>query len=537
VESAPDFEYFQLQIHEPVFRLERGGGPIPDRYRTSRPRVQDQSFPARKARGTVRVFIVGGSVAMPFADAGNSRLEDYLSRALPGRKVEIVYCGMAGYDSYRDGLVEREILGYDPDLIVLLSGNNEAASPLRISPGLFRLNLLLRRSRLFQTLQDGVGRGRPSDGPTPLEQGLARFDANLRAMIAAARSRGVAVVACTLPQDIRDLPPDAAPLAEEGYLRARVELDRGEAGKAVAGLKTFLAAHPREPAALFWLGRALERSGSPVEARRAYLDAAERTDPPEGCARRCNEIIRSAGGADRAAVADLDAAFSRLVPDGLTDARVFKDRVHWRDEYYPYASLEIVKTVADYDRTHAAPMLAPAAQWNRWWESGAPAVTARPKPASARREAYAEQALMSGVASAVNDGPVAREFDERGVAYFQMAEALSPGILRRRLSAPAWAEGQIDRSPWLSNLRGKAARAWARVELHAGEACRRRGDLAPARAFLDEAVRGSPDEPYARLFRGLLERSLGREREAADDLHRAERATASAAANWAKAAL
>ena len=40
----------------------------------------------------------------------------------------MISCGMGGYDSYRDAMVQREILDYQPDAIVVMSGSNADSS-------------------------------------------------------------------------------------------------------------------------------------------------------------------------------------------------------------------------------------------------------------------------------------------------------------------------------------------------------------------------------------------------------------------------
>ena len=110
IETAPQFDYFHLQIHEDFFKLDRWFGLIPHRYQAQRARSGAASFDAWKRPGVVRVFVIGGSVAMKFNDSEASRLGEYFRRALPSKEFEVVGCGMGGYDSYRDTLVEREVL-------------------------------------------------------------------------------------------------------------------------------------------------------------------------------------------------------------------------------------------------------------------------------------------------------------------------------------------------------------------------------------------------------------------------------------------
>jgi tetratricopeptide (TPR) repeat protein len=532
VGSTPEFDYFHLQIHDDFFKLERYFGLIPYRYRTQRERSGLQYFGFLKKPDTLRVFVIGGSVAMGFNAHEQSRLGEFLERSLPGKKFEIVGCGMGGYDSYRDSLVEEEALRHDPDLIVVLSGNNEYAPALRLNPALYRVNRLLRESRLYQRLQDSYQSGL-REKPWPLDGRLRTFEENLRLMIARAERRKVPVILCTLPVNIRDIAPTFSPppTDDAAYFRARVALDRGRNREAAQGFQAYTAAHPREPFGYYWLGKSLDLDGSGEEARRAYLNAVEWDDPGSRCAPRRNAVIRALAREPGAAVADVDKVFAGLVPHGLTDSRLFKDDVHWYDEYYPLVALTIVQAAAEYDRTHEKPMLAPAGEWNRWWDPSFERELSHPAMSEERRLRYAEEVFISGVSKIFQS----EGFFESGVAYFLMAERLRPGTIKRFLASPGLLQAKSDASPWLEHVRYRLKSEWPRVLTHGAEACRRLGRLAEARAYLDESIRLSPGDPYARLTRSLLERSAGKRDEAAADLRRAAGSDEPGVALWAAA--
>jgi len=101
-------------------------------YKTQRKQEIEEFFPAHKIKGTKRIFVLGGSVAYSFSrQQDREYIKELLEASLPGEKFEIIGCGMAAYDSYRESLIHKEILNYEPDLIVLLSGNNEFKSHYR----------------------------------------------------------------------------------------------------------------------------------------------------------------------------------------------------------------------------------------------------------------------------------------------------------------------------------------------------------------------------------------------------------------------
>jgi hypothetical protein len=87
------------------------------------------SFAADKPKNEFRVFCLGGSTVQgrPYSieTAFGAWLELTLKAAQPNRPIRVVNCGGISYASYRLVPVLREVLGYQPDLIILYTGHNE----------------------------------------------------------------------------------------------------------------------------------------------------------------------------------------------------------------------------------------------------------------------------------------------------------------------------------------------------------------------------------------------------------------------------
>ena len=91
--------------------------------------IQLTSFPVHKPENAYRIFTLGGSAAYgePFGPEGSfSRwLQDRLSFFYPEKQFEVVNCARRGFGSVRVRNIFDEVVGYDPDLIVVYFGNNE----------------------------------------------------------------------------------------------------------------------------------------------------------------------------------------------------------------------------------------------------------------------------------------------------------------------------------------------------------------------------------------------------------------------------
>ncbi|MCK7467772.1 MAG: hypothetical protein MZU91_06400 [Desulfosudis oleivorans] len=86
-------------------------------------------FPAAKGPNTKRIFIVGGSTALGFPYQGEYGLAELLRSALPivagGRSYEVINAAAFGYNSSRVAAVALEVLDYQPDALIVMTGHNE----------------------------------------------------------------------------------------------------------------------------------------------------------------------------------------------------------------------------------------------------------------------------------------------------------------------------------------------------------------------------------------------------------------------------
>lgn len=88
-----------------------------------------QSFAARKAPGTYRIFMLGGSTTYgrPYNDATSFSgwLRELLPVADSHRQWEVINAGGISYASYRVAHLMEELIDYQPDLFIIYTGHNE----------------------------------------------------------------------------------------------------------------------------------------------------------------------------------------------------------------------------------------------------------------------------------------------------------------------------------------------------------------------------------------------------------------------------
>ncbi|MCA9159048.1 MAG: tetratricopeptide repeat protein [Planctomycetales bacterium] len=120
--------FVDLHNLRPLFQLDTENGRMaigPERYNLFRP----AEFTLHKPADAFRVFALGGSTTQgePYSTktAFPQWLQLDLQAAVPDRQVEVINCGGLSYASYRVLAILREVLHYDPDLIIVYSGHNE----------------------------------------------------------------------------------------------------------------------------------------------------------------------------------------------------------------------------------------------------------------------------------------------------------------------------------------------------------------------------------------------------------------------------
>jgi tetratricopeptide (TPR) repeat protein len=472
-----EVRYLNSEIDLPFF-VKTGTGP--DAVWTSnRPMAIPQTFPDRLGARDLRVFVVGESVAYRL---GTEALVKPLSAAFPGRDVRVINAGMGGYDVYRAALIQRELLALSPQLFVVLVGNNQNFAPRRLI-GVervwytgYRLNLFLRRSWIWTSLQDWVESRSPAPGP---EVGLKRFELGLRDILRRARERSVPVVVCTLAANVRDCPPHGElPLNEREFFLAWSAQEEGRAAEALLQLQAFTKRLPGDPMGHYYLAKLLFAAGRWEDARREFIAALD-GDYPDRCSPAKNAVIRRLAAEEGAALADLEGLFTAVAPHGLPGWESFVDNVHWSHRFDGAAARVIAAA--------AAKRPDPGAER---------AARAALSDDSAADEPFVARAAAEAVQAGRLRPPM---LSERAVAEFVLALRRDRAGVTTLLERPAELRDMLAGNEWLRSLSDGPPEQWSGVLIHVGEAEARLGRRAAAVALLRRAAQApGPDAPLAR---------------------------------------
>lgn len=362
-------------------------------------RERNTVFPVKKAPKTFRVFCLGGSASAGWPHPPEEIYTRYLQRALkeayPQRTIEVLNVSAHAYAAYRVRLIFQEVIEFEPDLIVIYSGNNEflekrvyAEEPAwwePISSALNRLHLVRRikgsslgrrlwpENTLLADERQHVAYEQWSkieqlalelrQNPRQYQQVKNHYTFSIQSMVETARDREVPVILVSVPVNLRQWHPNVSHQPLQGpELQAWERLYRSGEGLLLQGDASGAARRLQEAAGLapfhaethFALGRALERSGAYEAALLSYSRARDLDYNPFRAPTDLNDILRHiAGRYDNVSLADAEQAFLAASAPLAPGFDLFLDYVHPTKR----GNLLIAKTV--YDEIVARGLLGP----------------------------------------------------------------------------------------------------------------------------------------------------------------------------------
>ena len=312
-------------------------------------------------------------------------LQDALQETYPQRKIEVINVSAHAFAAYRVRLIFQEVIRYEPDLIIIYSGNNEfvekrvyGGPPSWLKPVAEAMNRLYLVRRV-----KGSSLGRrlwPENSllaeerqhvayeqwskieqialdlrkePDQFKQVQEHYRFSISSMVAAARERHVPVVLLTVPVNLRHWRPnvsyqplqgDALRRWEGFYLDGQRLLHLEKAEKAVLVLQKAAQLASVHANTQFLLGKALETAGRHEAARNAFSQARDLDHNPFRALSGFNGILRQIAGLyDHASLADADRAFHAASAPFAPGFELFLDYVHPTKQ----GNLLIAQTVYD----------------------------------------------------------------------------------------------------------------------------------------------------------------------------------------------
>ncbi|GAB3797889.1 hypothetical protein GCM10028819_17830 [Spirosoma humi] len=232
-----------------------------------------ESFPQRKAEGTLRLFVLGESTTIGYPYMHNGSFHRWLHyrflHTFPDKNIEIINLAMTAVNTYTVYGFAKELINYEPDAVLVYTGHNEyygasgvgSTSTLAHNPAVMRLLIKLREFRLIQLINRGVNgirkavSGRDLDlrenlmkrmaaeqqipyGSELFQAGLDQFETNLTDLCQLLSDRHIPVFISNLVSNEKDLKPfssapgQGAASAQAHYQRATQAYTKGNFAQA-----------------------------------------------------------------------------------------------------------------------------------------------------------------------------------------------------------------------------------------------------------------------------------------------------------------
>ncbi len=327
-----------------LFRVENGiAHTAPEKLKY----FNEASFKVPKPSGTVRVFCFGGSTTYGHPFDGRTSfprwLQDLLNAADPQHTYEVLNAGGISYASYRILPLVKETLKYQPDLMVVYTGQNEflerrTYSGLMDKPtGFLALRARLESFNTFRAMQTllqpftsadrktGSSPKSSQDSRKPVLQGEVsaildrsaglelyhrddafskgveeHLDHNLRGIISACANAGVPLILVQPASNLKDFSPfksesspglSAADKREIMSNAARLQklVDSGNFQATVEPIQELIARDPLNAELHFLHGRALLKAQQFDAARQAFVRAKDL----DVCPLRCTSVLEN----------------------------------------------------------------------------------------------------------------------------------------------------------------------------------------------------------------------------------------------------
>jgi hypothetical protein len=326
----------------------------------------DQKFPVEKKKNTFRIFILGESVVNYLGKFG--ALKEKLRSRYPSKDFEIINVGGLSYGSSRLLIAFPEILEYNPDLIILYSGNNEFEEDmLRAMPKenfLTRLNnkflyfrayqlisklyadvrmVYLRSQCLAQAKQPSLLFSLPSPnwnkvfGAAEKNNIYAAYQKNIETMATIARAQSVKLIISTVAYNQIGSPPFRS-LNYETYedFRPLVTPEK---------ISEWLRSDIKNPFVEYAIGEFFYQERNFPAAKRHLIKAFILDASPHRANQITNDIIRKIAAQYTLILADVESAVAANSEGGIISQKFLSDHCH----FYPEKEKQLIVIDEFYD--------------------------------------------------------------------------------------------------------------------------------------------------------------------------------------------
>ena len=325
-------------------------------------------FPVEKDAGTLRIFCLGGSAAMGWPHDLSLSYPAFLQKKLellfPLKKIDVINVAASTYASYRVRVVFDEVINYEPDLVLIYSGNNEFLEKIlyrenrqlgnpwkhiaivrtvyHVFSGVNKKKQVIDIEHYEPTFLIDVALGNTSKlkiSPVQSQQVLEHYRYNLRAMVEQAQKKHIPVMLMTVPVNLRDWRPHASIHNDELdtmqlyrwqrlYREGLRAFQNGAYSGAVKNFSQALAIDDQYAELHFYHGKTYLEQDSIQQAREHFTQSLKTDAYPFRALPEFNAVLREITGESRVPLVDIWQALAKRSAYGMIGPDVLVDHVH-----------------------------------------------------------------------------------------------------------------------------------------------------------------------------------------------------------------
>ena len=320
-------------------------------------------FTRRKSPEAYRIFCLGGSAAMgwphPLSMSYSSYLQQKLNLIAPYQNFEVINAAASTYSSHQVRQIFDEIRNYQPDLIILYTGNNEflyhyAQRQSKKDLPFATLRLLSRGWQLISPPRDAeqenasflldraLGRDEQQVvSPTEKQQLLQEYQENLAYIKKSAQDKGVPLLIMTLPANVKDWRPHASELSlkknsemiqdwQHWYQKGKAAKEEGDITKSISCFEEALKMDNKHAALNYEMGQAMLLNGQTGLAQLHLEKALTQDVYPLRASYEMNKVIQNTAKDTTTWLLDVEAILTLEADDHLIGDEQMVDHVHPR---------------------------------------------------------------------------------------------------------------------------------------------------------------------------------------------------------------
>lgn len=327
-------------------------------------------FRKEKTSGTFRIFVLGGSTALGFPYLYNGAfpqmLKYQLQRHYPDLNIEMINLSLTAINSYAVFDISKEVIKYQPDAVLIYTGQNEyhgtlgVASSSRFGNNPFLINLIIqsKKLRLVQLVFNTINSSEKSDHSTDLNLtlmerlasgqkipfnsekywlGIRQFERNINKIVDLFSLKKIPVFIGTLVTNKRGIHPFISEFSKtentvewnQLFDNGKFALQHGDTIKATEFLTAASELDSTFAECQFRLGEISFAKKDYKTARKYYTNAKELDQLRFRAPEAFNDIIEKvAGSRKNIYITDVAAAFDLASPHQIVGEELLHEHVH-----------------------------------------------------------------------------------------------------------------------------------------------------------------------------------------------------------------